>query len=89
MDARAIREAMAEGLEAGGVTVLSRIGQRRAFVDGERDYTLAELGMDSLAKMELCIAIEIGTGISMAPEEVDRYASLGAIVGEVVRRRGA
>lgn len=86
MDERTLREAMADGLEAGGVSYLTHQGRRRAFVAGERDFTIAELAMDSLARMELCIAIELCTGVSMLPEEVERHPSLGAIADEIGRR---
>lgn len=89
MDARTIREAVIEGLEAGGVHPASRAEERRAFLAGERDFVIAELEMDSLARMELCIAIEIATGLSLAPEELGRYATLGALVDDVGRRCAA
>ena len=86
MDARTVREAMADGLETGGVSYLTHQGRRNAFVAGERDFTIAELAMDSLARMELCIAVELCTGVSMLPEEIERHASLGAIADEIGRR---
>jgi hypothetical protein len=39
--------------------------------------------------MELCIAVEIGTGVSMAPEELGRYASLGELAAAVRERLDA
>ena len=89
MEARAIRAALVEGLEAGGVWQVNRVDLRERFLAGELDLTFAELAMDSLAKMELCIAIEVATGVSLAPEELDRHESLGALVGEIGRRHGA
>jgi hypothetical protein len=86
MDARVIRDAVVEGLEAGGVGPIHRVAIRGPFLAGDLDLTLAELEMDSLAKMELCIAIEVGTGVSLAPEELDRYGTLGALVAEVEGR---
>lgn len=89
LTARAIRAALVEGLEAGGVGQVNRVGIRDRFLAGELDLKLTELDMDSLAKMELCIAIEVSTGVSLAPEELDRYDSLGALVAEIERRHRA
>ena len=86
MDARAIRTVVIDGLEAGAVRHASRNAFRDAFLDGSLDMGLAELGMDSLAKMELCIAIEVGTGVSLAPEDLDRHATLAALVTEIAGR---
>ncbi len=86
MDARSIRQAMVDGLEAGAVTRISRRDTRSSFLAGEIDIPLAELEMDSLARMELCIAIELGTGVSLAPEELDRYPTLEALVRDVQER---
>lgn len=89
LTARAIRAVLVEGLEAGGVGQVNRVGIRDRFLAGELDLKLAELDMDSLAKMELCIAIEVSTGVSLAPEELDRHDSLGALVAEIERRHRA
>ena len=86
MDVRTIRAAILDGLEAGAVWQASRAAFRDAFVAGELPVPLAELEMDSLARMELCIAIEVGTGVSLAPEELDRYETLAAIVDDVAGR---
>jgi acyl carrier protein len=86
MDARTIRQAMVDGLEAGAVHKIAVTRTRNAFLAGELDLRFADLGMDSLARMELCIAIEIGTGVSLAPEELDRYESLVALAEDIARR---
>ena len=86
MDARAIRMVVIDGLEAGAVRQASRTEFRDAFLDGSVDIELAKLAMDSLAKMELCIAIEVGTGVSLAPEDLDRHETLAALVAEIARR---
>lgn len=86
MDARTIRQAMVDGLEAGAVVRIGHRDTRSSFLAGEIDIPLAELEMDSLARMELCIAIELGTGVSLAPEELDRYPTLDALVRDVLER---
>ena len=89
MDARAIREVIIGGLQTGAVAEASLVDFHDAFLDGTRDCTIVSLDMDSLAKMELCIAIEVGTGVSLAPEELDRYATLAALVAGIEERSRA
>ena len=86
MDARKVREALIEGLEAGGISQACQVSFRGPFLDGTRDATFAELDLDSLARMEVCIAIEVALGISLAPEELQRYRSLGALVDDLTAR---
>ena len=85
-DERTVREALIEGLEAGGVGQASQVRFRQPFLDGTLDATFEELGLDSLARMEVCIAIEVATGVSLAPEELARYATLDALVADIVGR---
>jgi hypothetical protein len=89
VEAGAIRAMLIEGLEAGGIWQASRVGVRERFLGGELDLTFAELELDSLARMELCIAIEVGTGVSLAPEELDPHVSLAPLVAEIERRTHA
>ena len=86
MNEREIRLILADGLEAGAVHQVSNVSIREAFLAGTRDLTFEELEMDSLAKMELCIAIEVGTGVSLAPEELGRFAAIGEIVAMLRER---
>jgi hypothetical protein len=80
MNEREIRLILVDGLEAGAVHQVNDVSIRESFLAGTRDLSFAELEMDSLAKMELCIAIEVGTGVSLAPEELGRFAAIGEIV---------
>ena len=86
MNEREIRLILVDGLEAGAVHQFNDVSIRESFLAGTRDLTFAELEMDSLAKMELCIAIEVGTGVSLAPEELGRFAAIGEIV-TMLRKR--
>mgnify|MGYP003415176460 FL=1 len=86
MNEREIRLILVDGLEAGAVHQVNDVSTREAFLAGTRDLTFEELEMDSLAKMELCIAIEVGTGVSLAPEELGRFAAIGEIV-TMLRKR--
>jgi hypothetical protein len=89
MDERAIRVILADGLEAGAVGALRESGPLAKFLAGEIDFDLAALGMDSLARMELCIAIEVGTGQSLAPEELVQFKTLGDLVRAIARSTDA
>jgi acyl carrier protein len=86
VDARTVRQALIEGLEAGGVSEASQIRFRAPFLDGTLDATFEELALDSLARMELCIAIEVALGVSLAPEELQRYRSLDALADDLIAR---
>ena len=80
MNERDIRRILVDGLEAGAVHQVNDVRIREAFLAGTQDLRFAELAMDSLAKMELFIAIEVGTGVALAPEELGRFAAIGEIV---------
>lgn len=86
MDAGEIRAILAGGLEAGAVQEINDVETRDAFLAGRIDLPFAELSMDSLARMELCIAIEVGTGVSLAPEDLAKYESVGALAAMLVER---
>lgn len=52
----------------------------RSFISAESDIAFGDLDMDSLARMEFCIALETGTGISITPEELQKFRSLGELL---------
>ena len=79
----AIRAVIAAGLEQGACFALRNNGWREDFVDGRRDVSFEEMDIDSLAMMELCIAIEVETGVSILPNELVEYATLGAVAASV------
>ena len=89
MDARAVRQVLIDGLEAGGFAQARRTTFREPFLDGTLDPAFDDLELDSLARMEVCIAIEVALGISLAPEELQRYSSLGALANDLLVRLAA
>ncbi|CAG0949499.1 acyl carrier protein [Burkholderiales bacterium] len=89
VDALAVRGIIAEGLEAGAVGIINEIRVREAFFAGTWDIRIADLDMDSLARMELSMAIEIALGVSLAASDFDRYATLGELVDMLVERTNA
>lgn len=79
----AIRETIAQALEfANAMEHLTR-EQVSAFVDGARDILIADMAMDSLARMELMIALETEHGVVITPDELPRFASLEAIAQHI------
>ena len=71
-----VRRILVEALDAANVTSMRHRGLEAPFAAGETDVPLAALGIDSLAAMELCIAIEVHTGVTLVPEELARIATL-------------
>lgn len=51
----------------------------QAFLDGAGDVNFDELEMDSLARMEMCISIEVNTGIEISPDQLDKIKSLAGL----------
>ena len=78
-----IREIIADALDYAAVPRFRRSEARAQFVAGVRDISLDELEIDSLAAMELCIALETSSGVSILPDELPGFGSLGAIAKRV------
>jgi acyl carrier protein len=80
-----IRDIIAQQLEYACLTVMRDKKLTPVFLEGRHDIALGELEMDSLAEMELCIAIEINTGVSIVPNELQGIGTLNSLV-DVVRK---
>lgn len=78
-----IREIIADALDYAAVPRFRGSEARAQFVVGARDISLDELEIDSLAAMELCIALETSSGVSILPDELPGFGSLGAIAKRV------
>lgn len=89
MDEARIRAILADGLEQGAVGAILHAPTRAAWFAGTEDLAFEALGMDSLARMELCIAIEVGVGVALAPADLDRYRSVGDLARDLVRMTDA
>ena len=77
---------LAERLEECSIFALRNRGLTESFTSGAIDYPLDELEMDSLAEMELCIAIEVGTGVSLVPEDLRAYGTVGRLAAALEER---
>lgn len=54
-----------------------------AFVAGQDALPLTDLTLDSLARMELLIALEVEHGVSISPEALAGFASLEAVAAHI------
>ena len=71
---RALDEKVLENLKATDV---------EAFVQGEADLSLRKIGMDSLARMDLLVAIEVEFNVLISPQELIEMRSLGSVAAAV------
>ena len=78
-----IRQIIATGLEQGSCFALRNNGWTEDFLAGRRDVAFAEMDIDSLAIMELCIAIEVESGVSILPDEIVKCETLAAVAAQV------
>jgi acyl carrier protein len=81
-----IRATILDALAYASVFAVRDTGVSDAFLAGTRDITFTDLQMDSLATMELCIALEVNAGISIVPDELQTIGSLQRLV-DAVRSR--
>ena len=63
-----IRKLIIDALKYANVHGIQNNAQVSGFLSGEGDVNLSSLDMDSLATMELFIAIELNCGVSIVPE---------------------
>ena len=83
-----IRRIVADALEGTSVSAALRGDPRlAAFLEGEADVPIAELGMDSLDVMEFCISIELSTGVSVVPGDLQELGTLAKVADAIRTRR--
>jgi hypothetical protein len=56
------------------------------YVAGRIDVAMHELELDSLAGMEFCIAIELSTGVSIVPHELQELGTLTRVADSIRAR---
>lgn len=83
-----IRRLVSEALEYASVPGFSGGDKQEAFLQGA-DISLDDLEIDSLAAMELCIAIETNLDVTLLPAELPALGSLNGIVRRVEELLGA
>lgn len=57
------------------------------FLETGADVPLNELEMDSLDLMEFCIALELNSGVSVVPNDLQRLRTLASVADAVRTRR--
>jgi acyl carrier protein len=78
-----LRQVIVNALEYANVIAMRDKRLAPAFLDGREEVALADLDLDSLATMELCIAIEAHTSVTIVPEDLQRIATLGELARAV------
>ena len=78
------RARLAAMLRSAGAFGLRDQGFEDDFIRGAVDPQLSDLGIDSLAEMELCIAIENEMGVSIIPAELGDLSTLGGLLHRIV-----
>jgi acyl carrier protein len=85
MNDREIRVAIVNGLTQATAILFRDAEISEEFIAGQADMRIEDMELDSLSIMELCISIEIDTGVSILPEEmvhVENLNELARIIGE-------
>jgi acyl carrier protein len=83
-----IRTLVSEALVYAAVPGYAGGDAQQAFLAGE-DVPMDMLEIDSLATMELCIAIEANLDVSILPAVIEEVPSLNALVEHVLRLKNA
>ena len=81
-----IRAMLCRAMEAGAVVKVFDPVIRKMLLETGEDIEIASLDMDSLARMEFSIAIEVETGVSLTPEDFLNYTSVNHLVAFFMRR---
>jgi acyl carrier protein len=84
MNEAAARKVILSALLASGISEMREQKTVEQFLRGETDIAFADLDMDSLATMELCISIEIKTGASILPEDLPHLKTLGSMAKAII-----
>lgn len=78
-----IRKVIADALVYAAVPGFRGSPRQQDFVAGGTDIQLVDLDIDSLAAMELCIAIESNVGASILPQDLAKIGSLNKLVQRI------
>ncbi len=82
-----IRAMLVEALEYASVIALRDKNLIADFLAGTNEVPIDVLDMDSLAEMELCIAIEVHAGVSIVPDRLRKIGTLGRLVALIHGQR--
>ena len=62
-----------------GANGLRSSGHEEAVIAGLEDFSLEDLGIDSLGAMELCMALELEFGLNIRPDNLASFGTIGAL----------
>lgn len=82
-----LRQMLVDAIDGSTIVGLRRSGLMEGFLNGTTDIPFGALEMDSMGAMELCIAVEVNTGVEIVPAELAELGSLGAVVASIMERR--
>ena len=78
-----LRQTLIRLVHQAGIFGLRDDGLEEAFISGQVNPNLKDIGIDSLSEMELCIGIENELGVSIVPAELEKLATLDAVVARI------
>lgn len=55
----------------------------QSFADDHADIRFDAMEMDSLARMEFCISLELHSNVSIAPDQLDEIGSLHQLISTI------
>ena len=87
MSEEELRQMLVDAIDGSTIVGLRRSGLMEGFLAGTTDVPFDRLEMDSMGAMELCIAVEVSTGIEVVPAELAELGSLGAVVAAIKERQ--
>lgn len=79
------RSIVLEAARAANASGISESAQLTDFSSGKSDFGLDDLELDSLGVMEMCIVLELETGISLGPDDlasIDTLQQLADLICE-------
>ena len=80
MTEQEVRSTILEAMQYANVKMTGDQDMTSLLLAGTEDIALDQLSMDSLATMELCIALETNTGVSIVPDDLQRIETLNSLV---------
>ncbi len=86
MKEQLIREHIIRAFESTYVDGLHSESLRSKILDPENNINMADLGLDSLSIMEICISIELNTSITIVPHEFIEMKTTNSLVGVMMSR---
>lgn len=85
-DVAAMRALLAAGVRANPVVRVEDPALLALLDDPARDCAFEALGFDSLARMELCIWLQLEAGIEIAENEIAEHSSVAALAAWLAAR---